>query len=210
MRQLDIKYEIDDYLKSYPCASIVNMGCGLDQTGKIYIDGNRRIYNIDFPDIIEAREKMIVPGINEYNIATDINDLDWTSEIDNENGVILFAAGVLHYFTKAQVYTIINKFAEVFPGGRFVFDAVGRFGRDIAMKKTLQTLGINDVSGYFYVSDLQKDLADLPKNVHLSSRGYMLGYYDMKQYRISRIHRLLSKIGDGMMKMRIYRLDIED
>ena len=35
----------------------------------------------------------------------------------------------------------------------------------------------------------------------------MCGYYDLKQYQISGFHRFLSKIGDGVMKMQIYRLE---
>ena len=33
MRQLDMQWEIRDYLKGHPLACVVNMGCGLDQTG---------------------------------------------------------------------------------------------------------------------------------------------------------------------------------
>ena len=32
MRQLDIMREIKAYLKTYPQATIVNLGCGLDET----------------------------------------------------------------------------------------------------------------------------------------------------------------------------------
>lgn len=207
MRQLDIKWEIDNYLKINPKASIVNMGCGLDLTSKAYLNGKRKIYNIDFPDIIQARENIVAPAENEYNIPTNINNLAWTEQIDKENGVIIFAAGVLHYFTKEQVYTIIRHFSETFKGSRLIFDAVGKFGRDVAIKKTLKTLGIDDISGYFYVNSTETDLADLPANVKISSKGYMLGYYNLKDYHISSIHRFLSKIGDSVMKMRIYRLE---
>lgn len=34
MRQLDIIWEIKEYLKDHPKASLVNLGCGLDETGK--------------------------------------------------------------------------------------------------------------------------------------------------------------------------------
>ncbi|MBR1482802.1 MAG: hypothetical protein IJ598_07560 [Ruminococcus sp.] len=50
-------------------------------------------------------------------------------------------------------------------------------------------------------------MADFPKSVRISAKGYMCGYYDLKQYQISGFHRFLAKIGDGMMKMKIYRLD---
>lgn len=207
MRQLDMQWEIDDYLKNHPNASVVNMGCGLDQTGRHYLNGQRKIYNVDFPDIIAAREQLIAPQELEKNIASDLNDLTWIKQIDAQNGVILFAAGVMHYFRKEQVNAMVRYFAEVFRGGRFIFDAVGKFGRDVAMKKILQTLGMKDVSGYFCVRSIKKDMADFPDSVKISAKGYMCGYYDLKNYPISGFHRFLAKIGDGVMKMQIYRLE---
>ncbi len=65
MRQLDIMWEIKDYLKDYSNASIVNMGCGLDQTGKACDNGYCHIYNVDFPDITEARNQLIPLGDRE-------------------------------------------------------------------------------------------------------------------------------------------------
>lgn len=34
MRQIDMEWEIRDYLSAHPAAAVVNMGCGLDQTGR--------------------------------------------------------------------------------------------------------------------------------------------------------------------------------
>ena len=34
MRQNDLAYEVRDYLKSHPNAAVVNLGCGLDNTGR--------------------------------------------------------------------------------------------------------------------------------------------------------------------------------
>lgn len=34
MRQNDLAFEVRDYLKSHPNAAVVNLGCGLDSTGK--------------------------------------------------------------------------------------------------------------------------------------------------------------------------------
>lgn len=47
-------------LEKYPEATIVNLGCGLDETGKACDNRIYHIVNIDFPDIIEIREKLIV------------------------------------------------------------------------------------------------------------------------------------------------------
>ena len=37
MRQNDLAFEVRDYLKSHPNAAVVNLGCGLDSTGKAVI-----------------------------------------------------------------------------------------------------------------------------------------------------------------------------
>lgn len=55
MRQNDLAYEVRDYLKTHPTAAVVNLGCGLDSTGRTCDNGSCRIYNLDFPDVIAVR-----------------------------------------------------------------------------------------------------------------------------------------------------------
>lgn len=42
--------------------------------------------------------------------------------------------------------------------------------------------------------------------MQVSSRGYMLGYNDLKDPSIGGFFRLLAKVGDGMMKMQIVKI----
>ena len=49
MRQSDLAFEVRDYLSTHPRAAVVNLGCGLDQTGRACDNGQCRIYNIDLP-----------------------------------------------------------------------------------------------------------------------------------------------------------------
>ena len=39
--------------------------------------------------------------------------------------------------------------------------------------------------------------------IKVTSKGYMLGYYNMKSFNIRSSHRLLARIGDNVMKMKI-------
>ena len=50
MRQNDLAFEVRAYLKNHPCAAVVNLGCGLDNTGRACDNGRCKIYNLDFPD----------------------------------------------------------------------------------------------------------------------------------------------------------------
>lgn len=206
MRQLDLMWEIRDYLSSNPGAAIVNMGCGLDQTGKACDNGSCQIVNVDFPDTIAIRELLFQPGMRERNIACNLMDFSWMDEIDGSKGVVFFAAGVFHYFKREDVKRMVLELSRRFPGARLVFDSVGKLGLKLMLTKVLKNMGIDNVDGYFYTKHPEKELLWSPA-IRVSSRGYMLGYCDMKSPGIRGIHRLLAKVGDGLMHMKIVRMD---
>ena len=208
MRQLDIMWEIKEYLKQYPEATIVNLGCGLDETGKACDNGFCHIVNIDFPDIIEIRKQLIAEQDREKNIACDLKDYSWMDEIDASKGVILFAAGVFHYFKIDEVKALVLELAKRYTGGCLVFDSVGKLGLKLMMSKTLKNMGIEDVDGFFYINNQEEDL-NWSEKIKVTSKGYMLGYYDMKSPNIHFTHRLLGKICDNVMKMSINKMEFE-
>ena len=209
MRQLDIIWEIKEYLKQYPEATIVNIGCGLDETGKACDNGRCSIVNIDFPDIIEIREKLIVVKQDrEKNIACDLKDYSWMNEVDSSKGIVFFAAGVFHYFKMDEVKELVLELAKRYTGGCLVFDSVGKLGLKLMMSKTLKNMGIKDVDGFFYINNPEKDL-NWSEKIKVTSKGYMLGYYDMKSPNIHFTHRLLGKICDNVMKMSINKMEFE-
>jgi O-methyltransferase involved in polyketide biosynthesis len=160
MRQLDMIWEIKDYLKKYPKATIVNLGCGLDETGKACDNGLCNIVNIDFPDVISVREKLIINQDREKNIACDLNDYSWMDEVDGSNGVIFFAAGVFHYFKKDEVKSLVLKLSEKYSRGCLVFDSVGKLGLKLMMSKAIKNMGIENVEGLFYVNNPKVELKD--------------------------------------------------
>ena len=207
MRNLDIQWETKDYLKTHPEAAVVNMGCGLDSTGRALDNGSIKIYNVDLPDIIDARTGMLPDGEREESIATDLNELSWLDKVDGSGGAVFFAAGVFHYLTKDQVKALTLAIGEKFPGARLIFDTVGTIGYNLMMKKVLKNFGITDVSGYFHVDIVEKELGGWSDKIEISSRGYMLGYYDLRSPGVTGFHRFLAKVGDGLMKMRIVKMD---
>ena len=68
MRQNDLAFEVQAYLKTHPCAAVVNLGCGLDNTGRACDNGRCKIYNLDFPDVIALRQQLLPAGEREQNI----------------------------------------------------------------------------------------------------------------------------------------------
>ncbi len=207
MRQNDLAIEVRDYLKAHPTAAVVNLGCGLDSTGRACDNGSCKIYNVDFPDVIAVRNELLPAGEREKNISCDLNDTAWFSEIDASGGTVFFASGVFYYFLTEQVKTLVQAMVDAFPGGVLVFDAANRTAVKMIAKTWLKTAKIKDVGAYFAVSDARNELSRWDSRLRVTSRGYMMGYNDLKDPSVSRLFRLLARVGDGMMKMQIVKIE---
>ncbi len=115
--------EIKTYLRTHPGAAVVNLGCGLDQLEPDLADTNHgTIYNLDFPEVIEMRNRWVPPGAS-VDLAYSATDHRWLEQVDAENGVITIAAGVMYYLTVSDAAELIDAMAQAFPRGRFVYDA---------------------------------------------------------------------------------------
>ncbi len=209
MRQSDLAIEVREYLREYPGAAVVNLGCGLDQTAENCDNGTCRIYNLDFPEVIAVRNELLPQTERIKNIAADLNDTSWFDQIDDSAGAIFFAAGVFYYFQRKDALSLFIKMSERFEGGRLVFDAAGKRAVKMMVKSWVRQAGIKDLDAFFSVEKRAKDLAPCVPNAKISSRGYMLGYHDLKGKSVSGFFRLLSKVGDGCMKMQIVRMDFK-
>ena len=206
MRQSDLAFEVRDYLKGHPNAAVVNLGCGLDSTGRSCDNGSCKIYNLDLPDVIAVRNELLPAGDREENIPCDLNNTEWFSKIDASGGAVFFASGVFYYFLIEQVKALVQGMADAFPGSVLVFDAANRTAVKMIAKTWLKSAKIKDVGAYFAVSDAKSELSMWDSRLQVTSRGYMLGYTDLKDPSVSGFFRFLARVGDGMMKMQIVKI----
>ena len=128
-----------DYLKGHPNAAVVNLGCGLDNTGRACDNGRCKIYNLDFPDVIALRQQLLPAGDREHNIPCDLKDTAWFGKIDASGGAVFFASGVFYYFLTQQVRELVRGMADAFPGSVLVFDAANRTAVKMIAKTWLKT-----------------------------------------------------------------------
>ena len=207
MRQNDLAWEARDYLKSHPTAAVVNLGCGLDSTGRACDNGSCKIYNLDFPDVIAVRNELLPAGEREENIPCNLNDAAWFSQIDASGGAVFFASGVFYYFLTEQVKALVQAMAGAFPGGVLVFDAANRTAVKMIAKTWLKSAKIKDVGAYFAVSNAPKEIGAWDSRLQVTSRGYMLGYNDLRDPSVSGFFRFLARVGDHGMKMQIVKIE---
>lgn len=110
------------YLRRYPQAAVVDLGCGLDSLYDAIDNGQMRYYNVDFPDVIQRREATLEPRARETNIATDLRDHAFLQQIPTRHGAIFLAAGVMHFLRLPEAKQLIGALARRFARGRLVFD----------------------------------------------------------------------------------------
>lgn len=139
-----------------------------------------------------------------------MNDISWFDEIDASGGAVFFAAGVFYYFLSGQVETLVCEMAKHFPSGKLVFDAAGKSAVRMMLKTWLKDAEIKEVGAYFAVSDAKKELSVWTDKISVSERGYMLGYQSLAVPSVKKRYRILAKVGDTLMKMKIVRIDFEN
>ena len=70
-------------------------------------------------------------------------------------------------------------------GGAVFFDAANRTAVKMIAKTWLKTAKIKDVGAYFAVSDAAKEIGTWNSRLQVTSRGYMLGYNDLRDPSVS-------------------------
>lgn len=124
MRRFD-RY-VRDFLTRSPEAVVVHIGCGLDTRFERVDNGCVEWYDLDMPDVIELRQKLINNKNGRYHmLATSVFDDSWIEEVGqyNPRPFLFVAEGVFPYFEEAQIKSLFLKLRDHFPGSELVCDA---------------------------------------------------------------------------------------
>ena len=102
------------WLADHPGAVVVNIACGLD-TRCYRMQGYAHWYNLDLPDTIDVRRRLLPETGAISQIAMSAMD-DWGGEIREPNTpVLVIIEGLTMYLTEAQVQRIFAVIAGRFP-----------------------------------------------------------------------------------------------
>ncbi len=102
------------YLAGHPGAVVVNIACGLD-TRCCRMTGYRHWYNLDLPETMAVREKLLPESGAVTQIAMSAMD-DWGSRIEETDApVLIIIEGLTMYLTEADVQRIFAVIAGRFP-----------------------------------------------------------------------------------------------
>lgn len=124
-------YNFDNIVKEFLMhnsdAVIINIGAGLDTAFQRVDNGNAVWVNIDLPDVVTLRQKLIPNSERETTIAKSGFDFSWIDDIASltkDRSILFMAAGVLFYFSPSEVESLFRKLADAYTSAHFIFDAI--------------------------------------------------------------------------------------
>ncbi len=141
-------YNFDNVVKAFLAdnsgAVVVNLGAGLETMFQRADEGTVQWINIDLPDVVALRQKLIPDSEREMTIAKSILDFTWIDDISRltkGRPILFMAAGVLCYFEAGEVEILFRKLAETYPSAHVLFDSMSWFpawGANIEVKKCMK------------------------------------------------------------------------
>lgn len=120
--------EIKKFIRKYPDAVIINIGCGLDTRFERIDNGKITWYDLDLPESIDMRKKFFKENNRYKMLSKSVFDSSWTKCINKGNKKLLvMAEGILMYFSKEEVVSIIDMIKKEFRQCKCLFEVTPPF-----------------------------------------------------------------------------------
>ncbi|PQO46894.1 class I SAM-dependent methyltransferase [Blastopirellula marina] len=132
-----------DFLDRHPQATVLHLGCGLDSR-ILRVNPSCEVawFEVDFPDVIALRQRVIEERPGCRSIGASILDADWLASTPRDRPTLVVAEGVLPYLPAAAVPELFRQITAHFEQGEIAFDAYSGLGvRTLNWLPSIQATG---------------------------------------------------------------------
>lgn len=117
-----------EFLARHPEGVGLDLGAGLDtRMDRIAPPPTADWYDIDFPAVAAARERLIPEHPNGHVIGADVRDPGWLDAVPSGRPAVIVADGLMGFLTQDELVSLWNRLISHFPGGELVFNSYTRF-----------------------------------------------------------------------------------
>ncbi|WP_439385606.1 class I SAM-dependent methyltransferase [Amycolatopsis lexingtonensis] len=118
-----------DFLSRHPDAVVLHLGCGMDtRFQRLAPPATVHWYDVDYPEVVELREKLYAPAPNHTNIGTSVTDFGWLDQVPADRPALIVAEGLTMYLTPEDGTELIRRLVAKFPSGELVCDVFSKLG----------------------------------------------------------------------------------
>lgn len=124
LRALAFDERLRAFLRSYPTATIINLGDGLE-TQRYRVEApEARWYSVDLPEAISVRERFIEPDDRHTHLAYSATSREWLAHIPRDSPIYVSAQGLFMYFPRSDVKALLQLLVSDLGPERIVFDVI--------------------------------------------------------------------------------------
>ncbi|MFX1284801.1 MAG: class I SAM-dependent methyltransferase [Promethearchaeota archaeon] len=141
---------IRSYLEKYPNGIVISLGSGLDTRFDRLDNGLLTFIDIDLPEVIIVRRKLLSETLRNPFVGCSILDYSWIPQIlalasKVECPVLFIAEAVLMYLPKTDVQSLFQKLSISFPNAEIIFDVYTNF----MVKEANKNVGLKEFQAEF-------------------------------------------------------------
>src|SRR4029453_18288257 len=78
-------------------------------------------YDVDFPAVAAARERLIPERPNAHVITADVRDPDWLDAVPSGRPAVIVADGMMAFLSQDELVSLWNRLVRHFPPGGVAF-----------------------------------------------------------------------------------------
>ena len=147
---------IRTFLESHPNGKVLSIGAGLDTTFYRVDNGKVIWFDLDLPESMELRQKLLPPPSRVTYITKSMLDYTWIAALgDISGGLFIQIAGVLPYFKEEDVKKFLVTISEKLPKAEIIFDACSPFVK-IVISQRIRQSGIQNAPIQWGITDISK------------------------------------------------------
>jgi O-methyltransferase involved in polyketide biosynthesis len=129
------------YIAQHPNAVMINIAAGLDTRFLRVDNGQIRWFDLDLPEAIEVRRRLLPEQPRQTYIAESALNFVWMQQVEKQPHTLIIIEGLLMYFQEAEVKNLLNALTDHFPGAEMLVEVMGysqaqRTDRDGMVSKT--------------------------------------------------------------------------
>ncbi len=132
------------FLAEHPDATVLHLGCGLDsRVERIDPPQSVRWYDLDYPEVIEVRQRLCQPREGYSLIGSEVSDPTFLDQVSRDQPAMIVAEGLLMYLSDQEVKDLFQRLTDHFKSGQVAFDAHSRLSLRLAkLSPAIAKLGV--------------------------------------------------------------------
>jgi O-methyltransferase involved in polyketide biosynthesis len=116
------------FLARHPNAVGLDLGAGLDtRVVRLAPPSTVDWYDIDFPAVAVARERLIPERPHAHVVGADVRDSGWLDALPSDRPAMIVADGLMGFLTRDEFVALLNRIISHFPSGEMVFNSYTPF-----------------------------------------------------------------------------------